>query len=56
MKRKYLEAMREGAEMLMRDAAWHLIQGLEDRELAAEYVRVAFLLAEGAEKEAAGAE
>ena len=51
MKRKYFEAMREGAEMLMRDAAWHLTQGPEDRALAAEYIRVAVLLAEGAEQE-----
>jgi hypothetical protein len=56
MKRKYLEAMQEGAEMLLRDAAWHAVQGPDDRALAAEYVRVAFLLAEGAEKEGDGGE
>ncbi|HLE38173.1 MAG TPA: hypothetical protein VJA44_00775 [Acidimicrobiia bacterium] len=56
MKPKYLAAMREGAEMLMRDAAWHITQGPDDRALAAEYIRVALLLAEGVEKEMGNSE
>jgi hypothetical protein len=55
MKKKHLQAMRDAAELLLRDAAWHLVQGDEGRALAKEYVDVAFLLAEAAEVEEAGA-
>jgi hypothetical protein len=55
MKKKHLQAMRDAAELLLRDAAWHLVQGDEGRALAKEYVDVAFLLAEAAEVEKAGA-
>ena len=49
MKKKHVQAMREAAELLLRDAAWHVVQGEEDRALAKEFVDVAFLLAEAAE-------
>ena len=55
MKKKHVQAMRDAAELLLRDAAWHAVQGEEDRALAKEYVDVAFLLAEAAEEAEASA-